>query len=81
MLAQTHPAARADDVLLVRSLECVGGKKISCFVSNPGGFRGMLKLDCDNKGEAGEEVAPKSLFTTSDKVRKIPTVSKLSLSS
>lgn len=38
VLAQTHPAARAD-VPLVRFLEC-GGKKTSCSVSNPSGFAG-----------------------------------------
>lgn len=41
----------------------------------------MLKLDGDTKGELGGEVTAESLFTTSDKDRKISPVSKLSLNS
>lgn len=60
----------------------VGGKKTSWFGSNPSGFYGMLRSDRGNKGEQKRgEVAPESLFTTSDKGGEIATVSKLSLNS
>lgn len=62
---------------LVRSFGCAN----KLIRLEPERLRGMLKPDGDTKGELGGEVSAESLFTTSDKDRKIPPVSKLSLNS